>query len=106
MKPNWRSAARSSGASLSTSRYSFSALSYCSAAKYSLARDKIWSLVGSSLEQPALVKAIRESARINRRYPEGMLLEVIEVLCSVSKVVSLTIPRTSAEQERPLAFSD
>jgi hypothetical protein len=37
----------------STSRYSFSALSYCSAAKVASARDRSCSLVGSSLEQAA-----------------------------------------------------
>ena len=78
--PNWRSAAGSSGASRSTSRYSFSALSYCPAAKASLARDRSWSLVGSALEQPALATAARERAKINCRYRERYGLVILEVL--------------------------
>src|SRR5215510_4646183 len=74
MMPNWRSAAGSSGASRSTSRYSFSALSYCPAAKAALARDRSCSLVGSSLVQPAFAMAVKQSAKINPLYPEPRIV--------------------------------
>ena len=80
--PNWRRAAGSSGARLRTSRYPLSALPYSPAAKASLARDRSWSLVGRSLEQPAVATATRESANINGRDRGAMLVivKVIEVL--------------------------
>src|SRR4051794_20581826 len=62
MLPNRRSTSGSAGASRSTSRYCFSALSNRSAANDSLARDRSWSLVGDFSEQPAIAMAIRETA--------------------------------------------
>jgi len=48
-------------------------LSYCPAAKAASARDKSSSLVGSSLEQPALVRAARQSPNIKPLYLKPMV---------------------------------
>src|ERR1700730_14268230 len=85
MMPSWRSAMGSAGVRRSTSRKSFSALSYCSAAKASLARARIWSVVGSPLEQPAATSASSASIHIGRRLAGETILvpmDAIEVaLC-------------------------
>src|SRR5262245_33844074 len=72
MVVNSRNAAGSSGARRSTSRYSFSALSYCSAARAASARDRSCSLVASFLEQAAFAST-RHSASVNRQCMERMV---------------------------------
>jgi hypothetical protein len=59
-------------------------LSHCPAAKAASARDKSSSLVGSSLAQPALATAARQSTKINRRY-----LELLVVILGVTDVAQV-----------------
>jgi len=56
-------------------------LSHCPAAKAASARDKSSSLVGSTLEQPAVATPVRQSAKINPLYLEPMVatLDATEV---------------------------
>src|SRR5262245_52674477 len=102
MRPNGRSAAGSSGASLRTSRYPLSALPYSPAAKASLARDRSCSLVGCSLEQPATATASRQSAKISCRRPEAMLV-IIEIMEVWPIQILSGLRRGSSQATGPLA---
>src|ERR1700719_2851516 len=79
MMPSWRSAMGSAGVRRSTSRKSFSALSYCSAAKASLARERICSPVGSALEQAEAENANSAIAHIDRRLAGEIILDAIKL---------------------------
>src|SRR3954470_20411650 len=66
MMPNRLSATGSSGAIRRATRYSFSALTYCSAVKSSFARARTSSLVAGALEQAALPTSTRQNAATHR----------------------------------------